>query len=77
MMISLMATLWNTIINGVRTMDGTLRGVIILALLLFTFFFMALSINKGKDHDKKPMKWGYFILAVILFGLAIFFAVVM
>ena len=76
-MFSMLGNLWNTIINGIRSMDGTLRGFIVVGLLLLTFLFMALSINKGKDHDKHPMKWGYFVLSIICFAVAIFFAVVM
>ncbi len=76
-MIALLGDVWSSLINGIRTMDDTLRGFIILGLLLFTFFFLALSINKGKNHMVRPMKWGFFVLSIICFGVAIFLTVVM
>lgn len=76
-MIALLGDIWSSLINGIRTMDGTLRGFIVLGLLLLTFFFLALSINKGKNHMAKPMKWGFFVLSIICFGILIFFATVM
>ena len=76
-MIGLMADIWSSIINGIRNMDGTLRGFIILGLILLTFFFLALSINKGKNHMENPMKWGFLVLSIICFGIAIFFTVIL
>ncbi|MBQ7977164.1 MAG: hypothetical protein IJ301_00995 [Clostridia bacterium] len=76
-MISMMGDFFSSLINSIRTMDDTLRGVIMLGLVLFSFFFLALSINKGKNHQEKPMKWGFFILAIVCFAVAVVFTILL
>lgn len=75
-MISLMCDVWNSLINTIRMMSPTLKGFIIIGLVMFTFLFLALSINKGKNHMERPIKWGFFVLCFICFGVAIFLTVV-
>ena len=75
-MISLMCDVWNSFLNTIRMISPTVKGFIILGLILLTFLFLALSINKGKNHMEKPIKWVYFVFCFIFFGVAIFITVI-
>lgn len=75
-MISLLGDFWSSLINGIRSMDSSLRGMIMLALVMLTFFFLALSINKGKNQAEHPMKWGYFVLSIVCFTIAIVMTII-
>lgn len=75
-MLNLVCDVWNSWLNAIRMMDETLKGFIVLALVLLTFLFLALSINKGKNHMERPIKWVYFVFCFICFGVAIFLVVI-
>lgn len=75
-MISLLGNFWDSLINGIRNLDGTLRGLIMLGLVMLTFFFLALSINKGKNHAEHPIKWGFLILSIVCFVFAIVMTII-
>ena len=74
-MTALLANAFDTVINWIRGLNPSIRGTIILAAFLISFVLLAKSINIGKNHTDRPIKWVYFGFSIIFFGVAIFFCV--
>jgi len=75
-MFSLIADIWNTIINTLfRSISPTLKGFLVGIFLLGAFWFLAKSINTGKNSTEVPLFLGKFVLFIIFFTLAILYAI--
>ena len=74
-MIALLANVFDTVINWARSLSPSIRGIIIMVALILCFFLLARSINVGKNHTDRPIKWVCFGFSIIFFAVAIFFAV--
>ena len=74
-MIALLANFFDTVINWVRGLDTSIRGTIIMVALIACFLLLARSINVGKNHTDRPVKWVCLGFSILFFGVAIFFAV--
>ncbi len=75
-MLSLLADVWNSIINVCfRDISPTLKGFLVLIFLVAAFWFLAKSINVGKNSAERPIFVGRFILFLLFFTLCILYAV--
>ena len=75
-MLALLGDFISGVTNWIRGLDTSIRSIIILGALVLSIFLFARCINVGKNHSEKPVKWVYFGISIILFGVAIVFAVV-
>ncbi len=75
-MLAILSSFMGPIYNWIRGLDSSIKGIIILSCLLLSFLLLAKSINLGKNHTQKPIKWVCFGFSLILFGVAILFVTV-
>ncbi|MBQ7602973.1 MAG: hypothetical protein IJU58_02405 [Clostridia bacterium] len=74
MNISLIANFINTFLNTcVRNIPEGVRWLIVCLAAAGMFWFFALSINKAKDHDKKPIRVLFLILSFLCLGVLILY----
>ncbi len=75
MSVSLVANFFNTVLNDcVRNIPNEVRWLIISLSVVGMLWFFALSINKSKNHEKRPFKVLYLILSILCMGILILYS---
>lgn len=69
---ALMLSIFDPLINWLRSLSTSVKGIIILSALVLSFFCFIKCINTGKNHTERPIKWVMLGLGIIIFGFAIF-----
>ncbi|MBO5103332.1 MAG: hypothetical protein J6C13_04510 [Clostridia bacterium] len=75
-MVALLGDFVSTVVNWIRGLDPSLRGIIVTFALAICFFAFAKCINVGKNHTERPVKWVYLGLSIIAFCVALLFCTV-
>ena len=72
MSFALLLSIFDPLINWVRSLSSTIKGIIILVALVIAFLCVAKCINVGKNHTERPIKWLILGVGIICFAIAIF-----
>ncbi len=68
--------IFDPLLNWLRSLNPTIKTIILLVALVLTFLCVAKCINVGKNHAERPIKWLMLGLAIICFGIAALMAFV-
>lgn len=67
-----MLSIFDPMINWLRSLGPSIRGIIILVALVLSFWCIARCISVEKNHADRPVKWLKLGLGIIFFGIAVF-----
>ncbi len=76
MNIGVLLSIFDPLLNWIRTLGQPVRGTVILCAVVLGFVCFARCINVGKNHAERPVKWVMLGLSIIFFGVAVVFGVV-
>lgn len=73
---AMMLGLFDPLLNWIRSFSQMTKGIIILVALMLSFFCLAKTLNVGKNHTERPIKWLMFGLCLVFMGIAILVGIV-